>query len=304
MKDKELVVASPFSFDVQKIMEQAIATGTGVEVMEKLLQMRNQMKAEAAKEAYNIALSEFQANCPRIIKGKDVIGNNNKKRYSYAPLDDIVEQVKGLLNKHGFSCSFDATFADNAQTITCTARHIGGHSETATFRAPVDKDAYMTEVQKHGAAMTFAKRYAFCQVFGIVTGDEDTDGRKPEQEGSRAQSYSAPRPTTPPQKPPTTGGKTTEPKQKLYNLLKANCHTSEDMQETLSQLTEWTDKENILHPGKRSFADISDKMADVARHKLEKMLDKPKKSTATEMGAEISKDMKEGYIAPKEGKLL
>jgi len=34
----------------------------------------------------------------------------------------------------------------------------------------------MSEVQKHGAAMTFAKRYAFCQVFGIMTGDEDTDG--------------------------------------------------------------------------------------------------------------------------------
>jgi hypothetical protein len=34
----------------------------------------------------------------------------------------------------------------------------------------------MTDQQKHGARVTFAKRYAFCNALGILTGDEDLDG--------------------------------------------------------------------------------------------------------------------------------
>ena len=172
MENKSLT--TPFVFDVQEVIEQAVKAGTAVEVMEKLLQMRNLMKAEAAKEAYNIALSEFQAACPTIQKKKKVAFKDTK--YSYAPLDEIIEQVKGLLKASGFSYTFDAVYADAAQTITCTARHIAGHSETASFRAPTQSNAGMNEIQKNGAAMTYAKRYAFCQVFGITTGDEDTDG--------------------------------------------------------------------------------------------------------------------------------
>jgi hypothetical protein len=35
----------------------------------------------------------------------------------------------------------------------------------------------MNEQQKYASALTFAKRYSFCNSLGILTGDEDTDGR-------------------------------------------------------------------------------------------------------------------------------
>ena len=40
---------------------------------------------------------------------------------------------------------------------------------------PVDAGAYMNEAQKAASALTFAKRYSFCNAFGILTGDEDDD---------------------------------------------------------------------------------------------------------------------------------
>ena len=40
----------------------------------------------------------------------------------------------------------------------------------------------MSDVQKYGARSTFAKRYAFCNAFGIMTGDDDTDGNTIEEE--------------------------------------------------------------------------------------------------------------------------
>ena len=37
----------------------------------------------------------------------------------------------------------------------------------------------MSQTQVEAAALTFAKRYAFCNAFGILTGDEDTDAKRP-----------------------------------------------------------------------------------------------------------------------------
>ena len=34
----------------------------------------------------------------------------------------------------------------------------------------------MSDSQKYAGALTFAKRYAFCNAFGILTADEDIDG--------------------------------------------------------------------------------------------------------------------------------
>ncbi len=174
MAKSELVVKTDSGIDT--LIAQAIDKSVPVETMEKLLAMRTQLKQEVAKEQYNKDLSDFQCECPVIGKNKDVMVDG-KKRYSYAPLDEIVQQTKELLHKHGFSYTFNSEFLDNAQIITCTARHIGGWSETAKFRSPIDVKAFMTEVQKQGSAMTFAKRYSFCQVFGIMTGDEDDDGQ-------------------------------------------------------------------------------------------------------------------------------
>jgi len=179
-KEMSEVPANEMS-EAEMLISKAIDKNVPVETMEKLLAMRRELKQEWAKEQYNKALAEFQAECPEIQKVIQVYDKYGKPRYKYAPLDEIIKQVKGLLKKHGFSYSFNARFEDGAQIITCTARHISGHSETAEFRSPIDKDAYMTEIQKHGAAMTYAKRYAFCQVFGIMTTDEDTDGITPEE---------------------------------------------------------------------------------------------------------------------------
>uniref|UniRef100_A0A6H1ZRW7 Putative Erf family protein n=1 Tax=viral metagenome TaxID=1070528 RepID=A0A6H1ZRW7_9ZZZZ len=175
-KEQSTAIVKHNEADINLLLSQAIERSVPVETMEKLLAMRTQLKQEHAKENYNRALSEFQMECPVIGKNKVVKDKSGKDRYKYAPLDEIVIQTKELLHKYGFSYTFDARYEDNAQIITCTARHLDGHSESAVFRSPIDKDAYMSEVQKHGSAMTFAKRYAFCSVFGIMTGDEDTDG--------------------------------------------------------------------------------------------------------------------------------
>lgn len=157
------------------LIAQAIDKGVPVETMERLLAMRRELKAEQSKEAYDRAMSAFQSECQTIEKTKKVLNKDKTVRYAYAPIEAIVEQVKPLLQKHGFSYTIDAPVDENSVTAICKTTHELGHSTTSSFKIPIDKDSYMSAPQKFASALTFAKRYAFCNAFGILTGDEDDD---------------------------------------------------------------------------------------------------------------------------------
>jgi hypothetical protein len=65
---------------------------------------------------------------------------------------------------------------DKNVKATCMAKHKDGHSEPSSMEVPLGtKTAVMSDTQVVAAALTFAKRYAFCNVFGILTSDEDAD---------------------------------------------------------------------------------------------------------------------------------
>jgi ERF superfamily len=167
----------------EKLIAQAIEKNVPVETMERLLAMRTQLKGEYAEEQFNIAMANFQSECPTIKKTKIVCDKNNKPRYSYAPLESIVEQVKSLLHKNELSYSLNVIQDEKMLGVVCRVTHSAGHAEESTFSVPIGSEQYMSDVQKYGARLTFAKRYAFCNAFGILTGDEDTDAQ-PETDGT------------------------------------------------------------------------------------------------------------------------
>ncbi len=99
-----------------------------------------------------------------------------KLRYRFAPLDVIVGQVKDSLEICGFSYIIKTEQIDASFKAICEAHHVSGHFETTDFKVPIDPELYMNEAQKVATAQTYAKRYAFCNAFGIMTGEEDVDG--------------------------------------------------------------------------------------------------------------------------------
>lgn len=167
------IVKSPL--DAETLISQAIHQNVPVETMERLLAMRRELKAEFAKEAFDKALAKFQSVCPVIEKTKQVSSKDGKPRYKYAPLEAIVEQVKDVLKNNGFSYSIDAEVKESSVKAIVKAVHELGHSVESSFEVPIDPDAYMNAPQRFASALTFAKRYAFCNAFGILTGDEDDD---------------------------------------------------------------------------------------------------------------------------------
>lgn len=165
---------------VESFITQAISANVPIETLERLLAMRTQVKAEQAKEAFDRAMAEFQGDCPIIVKSKNG-GQTNSGivAYKYAPLDVIVKQTKDLLKKNGFSYAIQTVTDLEKVKVTCFVKHELGHSESSSVEVPLGaKTSVMSAPQVVASALTFAKRYAFCNAFGILTGDEDTDARE------------------------------------------------------------------------------------------------------------------------------
>jgi hypothetical protein len=210
---------APRGFD--RFIEMAIEKAVPVETLERLLAMQKDIMATNAKAAYDEAMRNFQAACPVIQKHKKVLNKDGHSvRYIYAPLDDIIEQVKALLAGHGFSYRLGQEVdkpKPNWLTVYCTATHAAGHSETEKFELPLGAAQFMTAQQEVGAARTFGSRYCFLGVFGIMTGDEDTDTNPP-AENKKPAGAPAPgsankptqsagtKPASPAPQPPTQNG--------------------------------------------------------------------------------------------------
>ncbi len=164
------------NFDAQALIKSAIENKVDIGTMERLLAMRREIKAEFAKEEYDKAMAAFQSDCPIIKKTKPVKNDTGKVLYNFAPIESIVAQVKDLIKKHGFSYTTNQKLEGDKVTAFVKVIHDKGHSEITDMTVPLGtKTAIMSASQVVSGATTFAKRIAFCNAFGILTGDEDND---------------------------------------------------------------------------------------------------------------------------------
>lgn len=185
-KSSELAHPSPSfpTVNPEALIARAIEKGVPIEALEKLLAMREQLVKEQARIAFFSALSKFQGECPVIEKNRvaKIVSKRTGSEYSYnyAPIDTIANVIGPILAKHGLSYAFKTQFEGGGSStvvnVTCIAYHVSGHHEESPFKVPIDALASMSEPQKVAAASTFARRYALCSVFGIVTGEDDNDG--------------------------------------------------------------------------------------------------------------------------------
>lgn len=181
---KEMVAqeAMPTNPSAEYLIARGIQQGMSVETMEKLMAMRKELKAEHAKEEFDKAMSDFQAECPVIKKAKKVKfamrDGGGSVDYAYAPLDAIVSQVAKLIAKNGFSYSFKIEESAKGIKAICVIKHKAGHTDSSDFTADMSGTKAMSNAQITSSKATYAKRNAFCNAFGITTGDDDIDAMK------------------------------------------------------------------------------------------------------------------------------
>ncbi len=141
-----------------------------VEGFGKMMEFQERHEANQARKAYHVAMANFLADAPKIIKQKD--GHNCK----YAGLSDIVVVIAPLLSKHGLSHSWVTGTADKDITVTCKITHILGHSEETSLSAGPDTSGSKNAIQAVGSTITYLERYTLKAALGLAEGDQDDDG--------------------------------------------------------------------------------------------------------------------------------
>jgi hypothetical protein len=94
----------------------------------------------------------------------------------YAGLPKVVEVASPVLSKHGLSVSQFIGHDDQGDTLTTWLLHQSGQFIRDTMRLrPVKNDP-----QSQGSATTYARRYSYMSVLGLVA-DDDDDGNQASQ---------------------------------------------------------------------------------------------------------------------------
>lgn len=167
----------PPMMTADSLIQLAVTSGADVDKLERLIALRNQEMARVAREQYYLALAEFQSDCPVLKKTRPVFNNKQEHMYNFLPLDEIVIQVRESLRAKGFTYTIDVRDRESKPFAVCRIHHKGGHDEETWYPIAPAKAPAMNDVQAWAAGQTYAKRYAFCNAFGILTTDHDDDGK-------------------------------------------------------------------------------------------------------------------------------
>ena len=159
-------------------MIERVARDPSVDIsrLERLLELRERISAQAARAAYYEALSAMQSELPVIVERGGIKNSNGKVQSTYALWEDINEAIKPVLTKHGFALSF-RTGRDEGQIIVTGVLSRGGHSEETTMHLPVDKSGSKNDVQAVGSSTSYGKRYTASALLNLTSRGEDDDGK-------------------------------------------------------------------------------------------------------------------------------
>jgi hypothetical protein len=161
------------------LLEIAINKDLDVGKLKELMSLQKEWQADQSRKAFFEALNEFQAKAPEIRKVKSVAfetKTGGKTEYKYAPLADIVRQIKDTCRECGLSYRWEIQDTKEEIKVTCLVTHTAGHTERTTMTVNPDASGSKNAIQARGSAIEYAKRYTLIGSLGLSTADSDVDG--------------------------------------------------------------------------------------------------------------------------------
>lgn len=144
-----------------------------VEKLSKLIDMQERILDRNAAGAFNIAFAEMQPEIPTIIERKAT------DKGKYAPREDIVEVIRPILSRHGFSLSFRTEWPEKTVVkVVGILTHREGHSRESEFMSAADTSGSKNAVQALGSAVEYGRRYTTTDLLNIASRGGDDDARK------------------------------------------------------------------------------------------------------------------------------
>jgi hypothetical protein len=151
----------------------ALDPNVPVDKLERLIAMQERIMEVNAKAAFNRAFADLQADLPTVIE------HGKTDKGTYAQLEDIIEAVRPILRKHGFSLSHTTEWPDKATVkVIGLLTHTDGYERRSEFMASADTSGSKNAIQALGSSVAYGRRYTTKDLLNIVTRGEDDDGAR------------------------------------------------------------------------------------------------------------------------------
>jgi hypothetical protein len=141
---------------IQVIERAALNPDVDIDKMERLLQMQERVMDRQAMMAYSASMAAMQTELPSI----EERGQTNNG--CYATLEDIVDTLRPIMQKHGFAVSFRIQTKERGIEVTGVLMHKDGHREETSMLLPADISGNKNAVQAFGSSTSYGKRYVLC----------------------------------------------------------------------------------------------------------------------------------------------
>ncbi len=158
-----------------QLLAIAVQQGADLDKLERLMDLQERWQADQARRAYNEAFAAFKEEAVTVIKNRTVTNGplNGKK---YAELFAVLEAVTPALSKHGLVASWRLSKDEKDWLeVTCTVRHVGGHSESVSMGGPPDAGGAKNAIQARASTVTYLERYTLKAILGVSEQEDDTD---------------------------------------------------------------------------------------------------------------------------------
>lgn len=165
------------------MLERAVSSNAGVEVISKLMDLQDRWQAGQARRSFDEAMAAAKAEIPVIMKNREVDFTSSKGRtnYRHEDLAEIARTVDPILTKHGLSYRFRTTSQPNEPvSVTCIVSHRHGHSEENTLSAGRDESGNKNSIQAVASTITYLQRYTLKAALGLAASNDD-DGSASEK---------------------------------------------------------------------------------------------------------------------------
>lgn len=173
---------SPPALTPSEMISFALKQGMNMADLKQLFDMQERWETQQAAKAFSAALCGFQAEMPTIFKRRTAevkTSTGGSYTYKFESFDDVMREASPVLAKYGIVVTFNTEQLDNPPRLKILVRiRVGSFFEDKSFSCPVPTDVKISEPQKFGQALSYAKRYALKAALNIVSTDqEDNDAQ-------------------------------------------------------------------------------------------------------------------------------
>ena len=156
----------------------AVENKADISIVKELMDMKERWEASDARRAFNEAFTKFKADAVQVVK-KTTVKDGPLSGKKYAELFSVVDSITPALTKQNLSASWAVTKDEKDWIeVTCTVRHLLGHSERVSMGGPPDAGGAKNAIQARASTVNYLQRYTLLAITGLAAKGEDQDGNQ------------------------------------------------------------------------------------------------------------------------------